>query len=90
MQSDSDESFEEERSLSFEQRKRIKNLTKKHMSLLKANECVKHADRQLRHFYHKYRLNQEQINEMRYNYFKELQLLKEMIYRQKKYPDNFE
>lgn len=27
---------------------------------------------------------------MRYNYFKELQLLKEMIYRQKKYPDNFE
>ena len=27
---------------------------------------------------------------MRYNYFKELQSLKEMIYKQKKYPDNFE
>jgi hypothetical protein len=60
------------------------------MSLLKANESVKHTDRQLRHFYHKYVENQKSLNQIRYNYFKELQSLKEMIYRQKKYPDNFE
>ena len=60
------------------------------MSLLKANEGVKHAEKQLRHFYHKYCLNQENVNQMRYNYFKELKVLKEMIYRQKKYPEKFE
>lgn len=85
-----DESFEKDRSLSFEQRKRIKELLKQHMSLLKANESVKQTERQLRHFYNRFWENQNSLNQVRYNYFKELQSLKEMIYRQKKYPESFE
>ena len=88
--SDSEESYIEERSLSFEQRKKMKGLLNQHMSLFKANESVKNAEKQLRHFYHKYCDLQNISNQMRYNYFKELQSLKEMIFRQKKYPDKFE
>lgn len=68
----------------------MKQLLKEHMSLLKANEAVKNAEKQLRHFYNRYCQQQTNLNQMRYNYFKELQSLKEMIYRQKKYPDSFE
>lgn len=88
--SNSENEDEHGRSISIGERKVLRKMITSHMSLNKANEAVKHIEKQLRHFYQRYLDQKEHMNQIRYSYFKELQTLKEMMYRAKKFPETFE